>query len=138
MVRSKAYRRIVDPKDAIMVSLVRSTNPKCEHGGRGISQIDNDLDIQVFDFDQLLGSWNPVGEEHIMDVDKVQVSTILDSAMKFNVALNLAPEGATLCGKKCCIQCALQSHNLRSRGYHFVSRMNVSGQHLMQTSNKIF
>jgi hypothetical protein len=118
MVRSNSYRRIVDPADAIM-ALNKATLPKCNHPKEIAGEPSKAL-YREFTFDQILGEWNSdhISTQELANSDgskKRNVTVILDTVLKHNVALSLAYPETVMHGDQCCAQCAITILNNQGR-----------------------
>lgn len=110
MVKSAMHRRVVDPADAIM-AIHRSLYVQCSHK-RDYHQVPSDPKLNIFTFDQLLGSWNPEDDEYDFrerSRENIHVTCLLETPLKFNVAMSLAPHGAIVYQGKSCLNCAVAS-----------------------------
>lgn len=100
--------RIVDPA-ATMWNKSCSLTPRCNHDPDSVADTDNFEDLEIsgaWAFDAILGSWE--GPED-WDNSIPWTSKILDSDLKLNVAISLAPEAIVLRRKQCCMHCAAKA-----------------------------
>jgi hypothetical protein len=108
----------VDPADVIM-ALYHAAFPVCDHPRSNYGELDK-VQYTEFTFDRVLGGWN---KDHIATQNgsssdgprKRNITVILDSALKYNVALSLAYPGTVVYGGQCCAQCAVTVLNRDGR-----------------------
>ena len=121
-VRSEHHSRMVDPSFAIIRLAGTVSSTECKH--RKSSEQRQAILLQdsyVYPFDEALGRWgnhgiSPAGEsdEELLGTEEVlHVSQILDSRLKFNIAVALADSDALVMndGRACfsCVQAQVKS-----------------------------
>ncbi|KAF2268572.1 hypothetical protein CC78DRAFT_565446 [Lojkania enalia] len=110
MVRSASYRRIIDPSDALM-AVHRAHFPTCSHRKETDEKISR-AHYREFTFNHIVGEWSKdhISTDQPANSDrskKRNITVLLDTNLKYNVALSLAFDGSTVQGEQCCTQCAL-------------------------------
>jgi len=137
MVKSAIHRRVVDPAAAIM-AIHRSQQVQCSHK-RNRYHVPSDPKLKVFTFDQLLGSWNPEDDEYDLDAQDgkdIYVTWLLETPLKFNVAMSLVPHGAIICQGKSCLNCAVISPCIPSGIKSVVCRDGGNESQLVMGGNR--
>lgn len=128
MARSTAYRRIVDPCDAVM-AIHRSVYPQCSHSKpintSSMPKLPSPKSLRLVSFDEVLGSWNPAEMPDMeslpnLDEEVIEVTKVLNTVTKFNVAVGLSLDGAVVT-EKCCLECALNQPGVLSGTWNIIN-----------------
>lgn len=91
-----------------MWSKTRSATPVCPHSN-GETEKPTAKIMAAWNFNELLGEWDPtISEDTIPWVTKV-----LDSHLKYNVAMSLGASCIVVRNPECCLSCALESVSSR-------------------------
>jgi hypothetical protein len=103
LVKSGGYVRIVDPS-AVMWKKARTISPKCNHATGDSGTPETEIRA-AWSFTELLGEWDPAD----WDDKRPWVTNVLDSHLKYNVAMSLAARDIVFKGKDCCLNCAIEA-----------------------------
>jgi hypothetical protein len=110
LVKSGGYVRIVDPS-AVMWKKARTISPKCNHATSNSGAPETEI-MAAWSFTELLGEWDPAD----WNDKRPWVTKVLDSHLKYNVAMSLAARDIVLKSRDCCLDCAIKAVLSTDRG----------------------